>query len=427
MRKANHNIAMPAPLEVTALKVLLVHNSYRKPGGEDHVVEAESDLLRSRGHEVQLYHAENSGFPHPLVALGQAVWNHRTYNELRALIQREKPEIIHVHNTFPIISPAALYAAAAEGVPVVHTLHSYRLLCPGATFYRNGEVCEDCVRSRSLLPSVLHACYRQSHLTTAAAAITLAAHRVGQSWRRHVAAYIALTDFARTKFIESGFDPEKLHVKPNFIATDPGTGCGSGGYALFVGRLVPEKGVATLLSAWKQLGGDFRLDIIGDGPLLSEVQAAQLTMPNIRWHGWLPTDQVLARMRRASVLVMPSEWYEGFPVTLVEALSTGLPTIVSSIGSLAPLVPHGQFGLQFRPRDAFELAASVRLLLSSPRLLQQMRQAARQEYEAKYTAEANYSTLSRIYHSALTNKGISAEQPLLVQPGSPASEPSTVH
>ncbi|HEY4051209.1 MAG TPA: glycosyltransferase [Acidobacteriaceae bacterium] len=397
-----HSTVKPLAVETTiAPKVLLVHNSYRQPGGEDQVVSAEAALLRSHGHEVLLYQASNANIRPGLVALGQTVWNHQSFRALRALIQREQPNIVHVHNTFPVISPAALYAAAEERVPVVHTLHNYRLLCPAATFYRNGQVCEDCVHTQSLLPAVRHACYRQSRLTTAAAVLSLSAHRAAHSWERHVAGYIALTEFARQKFVESGFDPAKLHVKPNFVGSDPGMGSGSGGYALFVGRLTEEKGIATLLRAWKELGDGFQLEIIGEGPLSSEVEAARLTMPNIRWHGWVPKEQVLARMQQAAMLIMPSEWYEGFPVTLVEAFATGLPALVSRIGSLASLVETGKTGLQFTPGNASEVACNVRLLFSQPELLKEMRRAAREEYEVKYTAGANYDMLCHVYALAL--------------------------
>ena len=405
MDSTPYRTAGPLSLEAAAaLKVLVVHNSYRQRGGEDQVVNSEADLLRSHGHEVLLYRANNTDIRHGLVVLGQVIWNHHSFHELRALIRKQRPDIVHVHNTFPVISPAALYAAAEERVPVVHTLHNYRLLCPGATFYRAGQVCEECVHSQSLLPAVLHACYRQSRLTTAAAVVTLTAHRVAHSWQRHVAAYIALTEFARKKFIESGFDPNKLYVKPNFLGVDPGAGTGSGGYALFVGRLTEEKGVATLLRAWKELGDGFQLEIIGEGPLSPQVKAAQLTMPNLRWHGWLPKDQVLARMRGAAMLLMPSEWYEGFPVTLVEAFATGLPVLVSRIGGLVSLVEEGKTGLQFESGNASELACKVRFLFSNPELLQQLRRAARGEYEKKYTAEANYAILTHVYGSALSSQ-----------------------
>jgi glycosyltransferase involved in cell wall biosynthesis len=404
MYSPHESVTTSSSLETSAAsKVLLVHNSYRQPGGEDQVVNAEANLLRSYGHEVLLYEATNADIHNPLAVLGQMVWNQTSFRDLRALVQQTRPDVVHVHNTFPVISPAVLYAAAEERVPVVHTLHNYRLLCPAAIFYRDGQVCEECVHSRSFLPAVFHACYRHSHLTTAAAAVTLRAHRLARSWQRHVAAYIALTEFARQKFVENGFDPCKMHVKPNFIRLDPGMGSGNGGYALFVGRLTEEKGIVTLLRAWRQLGDRFQLEIIGEGPLSSEVKAAQLTMSNLCWHGWLSKDQVLARMQRADMLIIPSEWYEGFPVTLLEAFATGLPALVSRIGSLAGLVEEKKTGVQFEAGNAAELADKVRFLFTNPDLLWQMRRACREEYEKKYTAEANYAILTGIYGAVLNS------------------------
>lgn len=419
MSISHNKMTRSSPLEASAaLKVLVIHNSYRQPGGEDQVVDAEANLLQSHGHEVVFYEAANAKIHNPLVVLGQVVWNHTSFCELRTLIRQAKPNVIHVHNTFPIISPAALYAAAAEHIPVVHTLHNYRHLCPAATFYRDGQVCEECVTSRNFLPAVFHACYRHSRLTTAAAAATLTTHRLMRSWQRHVNAYIALTDFSRKKFIESGFDPCKMHVKPNFIQRDPGMGSGAGGYALFVGRLTEEKGIATLLRAWKQLGDQFRLEIIGEGPLSPEVRSAQLTMPNLHFHGWLPRDQVLERMNGAALLIIPSEWYEGLPVTLLEAFAIGCPVVVSRIGSLAGLVEEGKTGMQFEPGSPGELSTRIRFLLADRGLLLRMRRTCREEYEKKYTAEANYAILTGIYGKAL-NTHSKALYPLAQRQGFP--------
>lgn len=424
-RNPMYNPSTLSPLQTNAaLKVLVVHNSYRQPGGEDQVVDAETNLLRSHGHEVLLYRATNADIQNPLALLGQVVWNQTSFRDLRAFIQRTQPDLVHVHNTFPVISPAALYAAAVQRVPVVHTLHNYRLLCPAATFYRDGRVCEECVDNRNLMPAVFHACYRQSRLTTAAAAVTLTAHRLARSWQRHVAAYIALTEFARQKFVTNGFDPCRIHVKPNFIRKDPGLGPGDGGYALFVGRLTEEKGVGTLLRAWRQLDNQFQLEIIGDGPLSSDVRNAQLTMPNLRWHGWLPKNQVLLRMQHANMLIIPSEWYEGFPVTLLEGFATGLPALVSRIGSLADLVEEGKTGVQFEAGNLADLADKVCFLFANPGLLWQMRKACREEYEKKYTAETNYAILTGIYSTALNSQS-ELSGPLTQHRGSPLKSKRT--
>src|SRR3984885_15995277 len=234
------------------MKILTVHNSYQQPGGEDQVFAQEADLLREHGHQVFVYRASNDQVNgvNPLVLLGETIWSRRSHNELRALMQRERPNIVHVHNTFPVISPAVYYAASEAGIPVVQTLHNFPMLCPAGTLFRDGHVCEDCVGKRVPWPGVVHGCHRSSRLSTAAGAAMLATHNYKQTWSKAVSAYIALTTFARDKFIQAGFPAEKILITPIYLPTDPGIGQGTGKYAFFVGRLAPEKGIATLLKAW---------------------------------------------------------------------------------------------------------------------------------------------------------------------------------
>ncbi len=386
------------------MKILSVHNSYQKPGGEDQVFAQEADLLRAHGHEVLLYQASNDQVTgvNPLVLLGNTVWNRQIHQELRDLLRRERPDIMHVHNTFPVISPAAYYAANAEGVPVVQTLHNYRLLCPAATFFREGKVCEDCLSKSVPWPGVAHGCYRGSRGATAAAAAMLATHNYKQTWSKAVAAYIALTDFARDKFIQGGFPAEKIVVKPNYLQADPGVGEGKGNYALFVGRLTPEKGIDTLLAAWRQIGTDLPLQIAGDGPMAAEVEKASAEMPSVTWLKWLPRAEILQRMKDASVLILPSTWYEGFPMIIGEAFAVGLPVIASDLGSMASIVDHQRTGLHFQAGDANDLVDKVRWFRANPAMASRMRGHARHEYEARYTAETNYRQMLDIYHGVLT-------------------------
>jgi glycosyltransferase involved in cell wall biosynthesis len=385
------------------MKILSVHNSYQLPGGEDQVFAQEADLLRSHGHQVLLYQASNDQVTgtNPLVLLGNTIWNRQIHHELRALMQREKPDLVHVHNTFPVISPAAYYAAKEEGIPVVQTLHNYRLLCPAATLFRDGHVCEDCVGKRIPWPGMVHSCYRGSRLATAAAAAMLATHNFKQTWNESVSVYIALTDFARSKFIEGGLPAAKIVVKPNYLQTDPGPGEGNGNYAFFVGRLTPEKGISTLLEAWRQIGNELPLAIAGDGPLASEVEKASREMESVTWLKWLPRAEILQRMKDASVLILPSTWYEGFPMILAEAYAVGLPVIASNLGSMSSIVDHQRTGLHFAPGNADDLVEKVRWLRSHPAAAGSMRAQARLEYETKYTAEGNYAQLLNIYESVL--------------------------
>ncbi len=396
------------------MKILSVHNTYQKPGGEDQVFAQETELLRLHGHQVVLYQASNDQVNgvNPLVLLGNTIWNKQIHHELCALMRRERPDIVHVHNTFPLISPAAYYAANGEGIPVVQTLHNYRLLCPPSTLFRDGHVCEDCVNKRIPWPSVLHGCYRGSRLATAAAAAMLATHNFKQTYNNAVSAYIALTDFARDKFVEAGLPAAKIFVKPNYLQSDPGCGRGEGNYALFVGRLTPEKGISTLLEAWRQIGPAFPLQIAGDGPSAGEVEKATQAMEGVTWLKWLPRAEILQRMKDASVLILPSTWYEGFPMIMAEAFAVGLPVIASNLGSMASIVDHLRTGLHFEPGNASDLVEKVRWFGAHPAEVALMRAQARKEYESKYTAEENYAQLIQIYESVLSpQRSRAATQP----------------
>jgi len=385
------------------LKICLVHNFYLQPGGEDQVFAAESSMLEKHGNQVLSYTVNNDRIKelNYLKLACSTLWNKTIANELREVIRKVRPDIIHFHNTFPLISPAAYYAAKAEGVPVVQTLHNYRLLCPNALFFRDGHVCEDCMGKFVPWPGILHACYRESRAATGVTAGMLSVHRVLRTYSRMVDVYIALTDFAQQKFIQGGLPAEKIAVKSNFIDPDPGIGDGQGGYALFVGRLSQEKGVNTLLAAWEKIGGKIPLKIMGDGPLASQVARASQRIPAIEWLGHKPRQSVLGLMKDAAVLIFPTVWYEGFPATIVEAYSVGLPVITSNLGGMSSIIEHRRTGMHFRSGDPDDLATQVDWILTHPAELALMRKEARAEYKAKYTAGRNYKILMDIYKTAI--------------------------
>jgi glycosyltransferase involved in cell wall biosynthesis len=388
------------------MKVLAVHNRYQQPGGEDQVFFAETALLESYGHRVVRYttHNDQVAGMNRLALAGNTLWNLSTYQELRALMRQERPDVAHFHNTFPLVSPASYYAAKAEGVPVVQTLHNYRLLCPDALFFRDGRVCEDCVGKVVPWPGVVHKCYRGSRAASGVVAAMLTTHRALRTWTEMVDVYVALTEFARRKFIEGGLPAGKIVVKPNFVYPDPGPGEGRGGYALFVGRLAPEKGVGTLLAAWERLDGRIPLKVVGDGPLREKAAEAASRQSCVEYLGYRPAEEVHALLKEASTLVFPSEWYETFGRVAAEAFATATPVIAADIGALAELVEHGHTGLRFRPGDPEDLAAHVGWFLSHPEEHARMRREARAEYEAKYTAQRNHQLLLEIYSSALERK-----------------------
>jgi glycosyltransferase involved in cell wall biosynthesis len=385
------------------LRVLVVHNRYREPGGEDAVVAAETALLRAHGHTVVEYRDDNrraEGLG-TVAAATQAVWSRPSQRRLADLLRAQPVDIAHFHNTFFLISPSAYHACRAAGVPVVQTLHNYRLACPAATFYRAGRPCEDCL-GRVPWPGVLHACYRGSRAQTALVAVTVTAHRLLGTWRSAVELYVASTDFQRSKLVAAGLPEDRVVVKPHFVDPDPGASPGAGDYALYVGRLGAEKGVGTLLDAWAQLP-DVPLKIAGDGPQADLVRRHLSKQPdaNVEWLSRISRNTVWALLRQARFLVFPSDCYETFGIAIVEAFACGVPVIAARHGAMAELVADDGNGLLFAPGDAFDLARIVRQAWSDRATTARLGRAARAEYEARYTAPRNYTILSEYYARVL--------------------------
>jgi glycosyltransferase involved in cell wall biosynthesis len=388
------------------MRILIVHERYQQRGGEDAVAEAEANLLEQNGHSVFRYSRHNDelngrGLVKKISSGIDTVWASTSLRDLEELIERHKPEIAHFHNTFPLISPSAYYACARRGLPVVQTLHNYRLVCPAATFLRDGRVCEACLGKRIAWRAVAHACYRGSRAASAAVTAMLAAHRALRTWQTKVNAYIALSEFSRGKFVSGGLPRRRIVVKPNFVYPDPGTTPGGkcGPYGLFVGRLSEEKGLHGLLAAWKRLSRPIPLFIVGDGPMRVEIetQIAELGLSGVTLLGNVSREEVFRWMRGACFLVCPSHWFEGCPLVIVEAFACGVPVIATGHGPTAEMVVNGRTGLHVAPCDDADLAAKVEWAWTHPAEMEAMRAAARREFEAKYTAKQNYGQLVALY------------------------------
>lgn len=383
--------------------IAVAHNYYRWAGGEDQVFAAECDLLERHGHQVVRYvkHNESIDALDPLALARSTVWSAASYDELRSLFRSRRVDVAHFHNTFPLISPAAYYAAKREGVAVVQTLHNFRLGCVNANLFRNGGVCEDCIGKAFAWPGIYHRCYRESTSASTAVAAMVAYHRMRGTWRRMVDAYVALSEASRAKLIQIGLPAEKLVVKPNPLLPEPAIGGGGGDYAIFVGRLSAEKGVEVLLAAWDRLVHAHPLKIVGDGPLMDSANAAAASNPMIEVLGGRPREEVYRLMAAARFLVLPSVVYENCPMSVVEAFASGLPAVVSGHGAMREMVEHGRTGLHVRPGDPADLARAVDWLATRPEKLQAMRAPARRQFEERYGAERNYELLLEIYERAL--------------------------
>ncbi len=380
------------------MKILVVHNAYREPGGEDAVVAREVALLGAHGHAVATWIADNSAIegPIPAALAGlRAAYSRPARDALAARLAADRPDLVHAHNLFPRLSPSIYDAARAARVPVVQTLHNYRLVCPAATLLRDGRPCELCVTG-SAYQAVRYACYRGSRLGSFAVARMVERHRRAGTWTTKVDRFIALTAFARGRLVAGGLPADRVTVSGNFVA-DPGpapAGTKREGL-LFVGRLSEEKGIRPLLAAAALAGVGLRL--AGDGPLAALVRAA----PGITALGRLGPAAVRAEMARATALVLPSLWYEAFPLVLVEAFAAGLPVIASGLGSLAELVEDGVTGRHVAPGSAAALAQALRWAVDNPTVLAAMGAGARETFLAKHTPDAAYARLAAIYDEVL--------------------------
>ena len=375
-------------------RVLIVHNRYQIPGGEDTVVANEKKLLEDHGHEVILYTQDNNELRtmkpwRKLLLPFTTIYNPRTARDIKRIIREERVDIVHVHNTLNLISPAVYYAALKCGVPVVQTIHNFRMLCPGATFYRDGHICEDCV-TRGLHCAVKHGCYRGSKAQTLVCVVSTLIHRWTGIYGK--INYITLTDFNRDKLLQlKQIRPERVFVKPNFVEGKPENVERDG--FIFVGRLDELKGVRTLIEAWRMMGDKApRLTICGTGPLEDWCREQSKGL-NIELKGFVPNSEARKLIGRSKALVLPTLWYEGFPMSIVEAYSMGTPVICSDLGNAGSLVEENVTGWKFQ-------LGSAEALIGAIVKWKDITGSVIKRYNERYTSDSNYSLLMEIYEKS---------------------------
>ena len=373
--------------------ILMVHNYYQIAGGEDTVVANEKKMLEDNGHKVVLYTRNNRelkdmGILKKLLLPFTTIYNPRTARDIKRIIKEEKIDIVHVHNTLNLISPAVYYAALKMNKPVVQTVHNFRLLCPGATFYRDGHICEDCV-SKGLGCALKHRCYRGSFLQTLVCVVATMIHRWIGTYRK--INYICLTEFNKEKLLQlKGIHEDSVFVKPNFVDKKSETKIERKEQFVFVGRLDKLKGIDLLLNAWKEMGNSApKLIVCGTGPMeewcMKYVKCNNL---NVEMKGFIHNTEALEIIGESKALILPTQWYEGFPMTIVEAFSVGTPVICTDIGNCGCVVEDGVTGWKFRDIDG---------LIDIIEKYSNITESINSEFESKYTKDSNYVFLKKIY------------------------------
>jgi len=384
------------------MHILMIHNRYLERGGEDETVESETNLLREHGHQVDVLVRDNREILRSsrwVTAVG-AIWSASSARMVTAALRKQHYDVMHVQNFFPLFSPSILYAARRLGVPVVLSLHNYRLLCVNGLLYRGEEVCTRCVRKPIPWPAIWYGCYRGSRAGSAAVVGMQLVHRALGTWHNQVDVFVTFSQFARTLLVQSGMPAERLVVRPHFVAPDPGEGPDVRHHVLYVGRLTVGKGIRDLLTAWERIDSPWPLHVIGDGPLAPEVKQWASEHSNIKYLGRLSRHEVYAQMRQAWLLVLPSRYFETFGRVVVEAFATGTPVVVPAHGALAELITPGQTGMLVEAGNHHSLTTVLQTLLAQPAHLRIMGRKARRVYEQRFTAEQGYLHLMEIYQQA---------------------------
>ena len=385
------------------MKILICHNYYQQRGGEDCIFEEERDLLRDAGHEVLEYQRHNDELEsQSWFRIGkQMLWNRQAVTDVRDLIEKHRPDVFHATNTFPLVSPAVLHTAHAQGVAVVQDLQNYRLICPGSYLMRNDKPCHDCVGKTVPWQAVLHRCYRDSFLASCGVSSMVTLHRLLGTWRDKVDLFYTPSQFARQQFLSAGFPADRVAVKYNMVSPAPPVGSGRGDYLVFVGRLSPEKGISSMLESWKQDTALPPLKIVGDGPLAAEVERSVAQDSRIEWLGYRSLTEVHRIVGEARALLMPSVWYETFGRTTTEAFASGTPVIASNLGAMQELVVENQTGLLFEPGNPISLRDRIHQFLGMTEdQHKQLRHNARSQFEQRFTSEQNLTRILEIYQLA---------------------------
>lgn len=389
------------------MRILIAHNHYQQKGGEDAVAQSEFNLLKDFGHEVRYYERHNNEIEDrsvlkKLFSLFRIGWSRRSYDDIRKVISEFHPDVVHFHNIFFILTPSVFKACRDEGVPVIQSLHNFRLICPNGLFLRDNQLCEDCAKAKNFMKSIFYGCYKKSRLLTMILAAMLSYHWTKKTWIRLVDVFIMATEFSRKKYIKFGVPAGQIMIKPTIVYPNHFKNDQDGGYALYAGRLSKEKGVEVLLSAWKKVKG-FPLKIVGNGPLLNDMKkyVVDEDIKNVEFLGFLSSEDYIKSMQSASFLIMPSLCYENFPCVILEAKACGIPIIASSLGGIPDIIKDKETGFLFEAGNGDDLCEKIKAAIDSEDKLSKMKANILEDYSKKYSSDENYRILMEVYNRAI--------------------------
>lgn len=396
-------------MKLLLMRILIIHNEYNTMGGEDSVFNQETSLLRQNGHEVFIYLRSNkeilsAGLFRRILMPLTMIWSLKTLKELKKIIEVHKPEVAHFHNTFFMISPSAYFICKKHGIPTIQSIHNPRWFCIAASFYRDSHICLKCKSMFVPWPGIILKCYRNSRTYSLFVVLMLLSHKILNTWHKCISQYVSFSQFYKTLLIEQGFEEKKIYIKPHFISPDPSL-CNIGSFnsscALFVGRFDQQKGIMTLLKAWTKTK-EASLRIYGGGILQNKVNEfiTENNLTGIQQFGFVQKSQIFEAMKKAQFLIFPSEWYETFGLTIIEAFACGIPVIASRLGVITEIIKEKETGLFFEPGNSADLAEKVQWAFSNKEEMIKMGENARKEYLIKYTPEINYEMMLEIYSKA---------------------------
>lgn len=399
---------MPVPsLYSLLMRIGVIHNFYQWRGGEDSVFEAECSLLQRYGCQVEILTVHNKeivSLAHKIRTFFGCIWSQKHYREVQAFLREKKIQVLHVHNFFPLFSPAVFWAAWHENVPVVFTVHNYRLGCVNAQFFRDHNVCTRCEGKLFKLPGVLLACYKNSRAGSLSLALSLCLHRILGTWSKKVSCYIALTEFGKEKILQEGIPSERVVVKPNFVFPQPPLSETYSDHFLFMGRHFEEKGIDHLIAAWKSVPHPAKLFILGEGPLTEGLKALSATDSRVQFLGHVSAEKREELRRTAKAVIFPSVWFEGFPMVITETLAAGVPVLSSGLGAMNSIIQDGVNGLFFPPANPMAIAQTVNRVCENPSLLEKLRAGARETAKTSYQASQNFELLKNLYSSLILKR-----------------------